>query len=138
MKHAQCLQQIGTLERRTLREQCLTDDRNAETCRIEGNRGCGGHVVDRRSGRRHSGSKVQRDCYNTNRNPNATTPSMSSPSARAEARRKAILARGSDRLSKLTSSARGDDPVYAQNGRQVHALQKLSTLSHECRSCITQ
>ncbi|KAH8111427.1 hypothetical protein DFH11DRAFT_1729368 [Phellopilus nigrolimitatus] len=38
---------------------------------------------------------------------------MSSPAARAEARRKAILSRGSDRLSKLTSSARGEDhPAY--------------------------
>ncbi|KAG5337486.1 hypothetical protein C0989_009522 [Termitomyces sp. Mn162] len=35
-----------------------------------------------------------------------------SASARAEARRKAILSRGSDRLAKLTTSARGDDPAY--------------------------
>ena len=34
---------------------------------------------------------------------------MSSPAARAEARRKAILGRGGDRLAKLTTSARGDD-----------------------------
>ncbi|KAJ7171638.1 hypothetical protein C8R43DRAFT_20746 [Mycena crocata] len=41
---------------------------------------------------------------------------MSSPSAaaRAEARRKAILSRGTDRLAKLTTSGRGDDPLYAQ------------------------
>ncbi|KAK7468372.1 hypothetical protein VKT23_002888 [Stygiomarasmius scandens] len=35
-----------------------------------------------------------------------------SATARAEARRKAILSRGNDRLSKLTNSARGDDPAY--------------------------
>jgi hypothetical protein len=37
--------------------------------------------------------------------------------AKAEARRKAILARGNDRLAKLTTSARGEDhPVYAHDG----------------------
>jgi hypothetical protein len=42
---------------------------------------------------------------------------MSSPTARAEARRKAILARGGDRLAKLTTSARGEDaPAYAAPG----------------------
>ena len=43
---------------------------------------------------------------------------MSSPAAkRAEARRKALLARGSDRLSKLTTSARGEDaPQFAHDG----------------------
>ncbi|KIJ58723.1 hypothetical protein HYDPIDRAFT_32194 [Hydnomerulius pinastri MD-312] len=41
---------------------------------------------------------------------------MSSPSARAEARRKAILGRGGDRLAKLTTSARGEDaPAYRQD-----------------------
>ncbi|RXW12830.1 hypothetical protein EST38_g13022, partial [Candolleomyces aberdarensis] len=36
-----------------------------------------------------------------------------SASARAEARRKAILSRGTDRLAKLTTSARGEDaPAY--------------------------
>ncbi|KAF5361642.1 hypothetical protein D9758_007300 [Tetrapyrgos nigripes] len=35
-----------------------------------------------------------------------------SAAARAEARRKAILSRGTDRLAKLTTSARGDDPAY--------------------------
>ncbi|KAG6886558.1 hypothetical protein C0992_003383 [Termitomyces sp. T32_za158] len=39
-----------------------------------------------------------------------------SASARAEARRKAILSRGSDRLAKLTTSARGDDPAYIHPG----------------------
>ncbi|KAF8439313.1 hypothetical protein L210DRAFT_3760991 [Boletus edulis BED1] len=34
---------------------------------------------------------------------------MSSPAARAQARRKAILSRGGDRLAKLTTSARGED-----------------------------
>ncbi|EJD04501.1 uncharacterized protein FOMMEDRAFT_155641 [Fomitiporia mediterranea MF3/22] len=39
---------------------------------------------------------------------------MSSAAARAEARRKAILSRGNDRLNRLTNSARGEDnPVYA-------------------------
>jgi len=37
---------------------------------------------------------------------------MSTAQARAEARRKAILSRGSDRLSKLTNSARGEDATY--------------------------
>jgi GET complex subunit GET2 len=38
---------------------------------------------------------------------------MSSPTTRAEARRRAILARGGDRLAKLTTSARGEDaPAY--------------------------
>lgn len=53
---------------------------------------------------------------------------MSSPAARAEARRKAILSRGSDRLAKLTTSGRGEDaPAYK------HAdppLPKLSSLSN--------
>ncbi|KIK94686.1 hypothetical protein PAXRUDRAFT_827754 [Paxillus rubicundulus Ve08.2h10] len=41
---------------------------------------------------------------------------MSSPAARAEARRKAILSRGGDRLAKLTTSARGEDaPAYHQD-----------------------
>ncbi|KAI0286586.1 hypothetical protein BGY98DRAFT_940852 [Russula aff. rugulosa BPL654] len=39
-----------------------------------------------------------------------------SAAAKAEARRKAILSRGSDRLSKLTTSARGDDaPQFVHN-----------------------
>ncbi|KAK7041789.1 hypothetical protein VNI00_009078 [Paramarasmius palmivorus] len=38
---------------------------------------------------------------------------MSSAAAKAEARRKAILSKGSDRLAKLTTSARGEDaPAY--------------------------
>ncbi|KAF9777466.1 hypothetical protein BJ322DRAFT_1144737 [Thelephora terrestris] len=37
---------------------------------------------------------------------------MSTAQLRAEARRKAILSRGTDRLSKLTSSARGEDATY--------------------------
>jgi hypothetical protein len=40
-----------------------------------------------------------------------------SATARAEARRKAILSRGNDRLSKLTTSARGEDaPAYMKAG----------------------
>lgn len=41
---------------------------------------------------------------------------MSTAQARAEARRKAILSRGTDRLSKLTSSARGEDATYINTG----------------------
>ncbi|KAF8972577.1 hypothetical protein BDZ97DRAFT_1901133 [Flammula alnicola] len=40
-----------------------------------------------------------------------------SAAARAEARRKAILSRGTDRLAKLTTSARGEDaPAYLHDG----------------------
>ncbi|KAF9007933.1 hypothetical protein BDQ17DRAFT_179026 [Cyathus striatus] len=39
----------------------------------------------------------------------------SAAAARAEARRKAILARGNDRLAKLTISARGEDPAYVHD-----------------------
>lgn len=40
-----------------------------------------------------------------------------SAAARAEARRKAILSRGTDRLAKLTTSARGEDhPAYIHDG----------------------
>jgi len=43
-----------------------------------------------------------------------------SAAARAEARRKAILARGQDRLKQLTTSARGEgDPVYIQDEAAV-------------------
>lgn len=50
--------------------------------------------------------------------PRLYEPAMSSATARAEARRKAILARGADRLSKLTTSARGEDaPVYMQDSK---------------------
>ncbi|KIM81713.1 hypothetical protein PILCRDRAFT_821063 [Piloderma croceum F 1598] len=45
--------------------------------------------------------------------------------ARAEARRKAILARGNDRLAKLTTSARGEDhPVYAHQDPPVPTITK--------------
>lgn len=47
-------------------------------------------------------------------------PTMSSPAARAEARRKAILGRGGDRLAKLTTSARGEDaPAYTGSAGDV-------------------
>jgi hypothetical protein len=39
-----------------------------------------------------------------------------SAAARAEARRKAILSRGTDRLAKLTTSGRGEDAAYAPDG----------------------
>ncbi|ESK95560.1 hypothetical protein Moror_12634 [Moniliophthora roreri MCA 2997] len=49
---------------------------------------------------------------------------MSSAAAKAEARRKAILSRGSDRLAKLTTSARGEDgsayldkPLFSNSAR---------------------
>lgn len=49
-----------------------------------------------------------------------TTPTMSSPAARAEARRKAILGRGGDRLAKLTTSARGEEgPAYLRGGEFI-------------------
>ena len=40
--------------------------------------------------------------------------------ARAEARKKAILARGIDRLAKLTTSARGDDGTVF--GKWMHFM----------------
>lgn len=46
----------------------------------------------------------------------AVTNTTMSAASRAEARRKAILARGNDRLAKLTSSGRGDDPAYVHEG----------------------
>lgn len=43
-----------------------------------------------------------------------------SAAARAEARRKAILSRGSDRLAKLTTSARGENaPAYMHDGAKL-------------------
>ena len=46
-----------------------------------------------------------------------------SAAARAEARRKAILSRGTDRLAKLTTSARGEDaPAYLHDGLSLHSL----------------
>lgn len=53
-----------------------------------------------------------------------------SATARAEARRKAILSRGNDRLSKLTTSARGEDgPAYMKAGVWL-ALDMLRILIH--------
>jgi hypothetical protein len=50
-------------------------------------------------------------------------PSIMSAAAKAEARRKAILSRGSDRLSKLTTSARGDDaPQFVHTGKPQATL----------------
>ncbi|TRM63009.1 hypothetical protein BD626DRAFT_44630 [Schizophyllum amplum] len=47
---------------------------------------------------------------------------MSSPSAseRAEARRRAILSRGSDRLSKLKTTAHGEGAAYLKDDRPLH------------------
>lgn len=51
--------------------------------------------------------------YNT-----TTTSTMSSAAARADARKKAILGRGSDRLARLASSARGEEAArYLQSGQ---------------------
>jgi len=48
---------------------------------------------------------------------------MSSAAERAEARRKAILARGNDRLAKLTTSARGEDAAGVfQGGTRMNSL----------------
>ncbi|KAG6916922.1 hypothetical protein DXG01_004683 [Tephrocybe rancida] len=49
-----------------------------------------------------------------------------SATARAEARRKAILSRGSDRLAKLTTSARGDDPAYMHDDPPVPTIPRPS------------
>ena len=46
-----------------------------------------------------------------------------SAAARAEARRKAILSRGTDRLAKLTTSARGEDaPAYLHDGLSLRLV----------------
>lgn len=66
---------------------------------------------------------------------------MSSAAARAEARRKAILSRGTDRLSKLTSSARGEDnPVYLHNGmnNKCFWLRREITLLFHDRAASTE
>ncbi|PFH48214.1 hypothetical protein AMATHDRAFT_150439 [Amanita thiersii Skay4041] len=44
---------------------------------------------------------------------------MSTPAERAEARRKAILGRKSDRLAKLTTTARGEDATYLTDDSQA-------------------
>lgn len=41
---------------------------------------------------------------------------MSTAAERAAARRRAIMNRGTDRLAKLTSSARGEDAIYLHDG----------------------
>ncbi|KIY73273.1 hypothetical protein CYLTODRAFT_417236 [Cylindrobasidium torrendii FP15055 ss-10] len=52
---------------------------------------------------------------------------MSTATARAEARRKAILSRGSDRLAKLTTSGRGEDaPAYMHDDPPLAKLNNLS------------
>lgn len=57
---------------------------------------------------------------------------MSSAAARAEARRKAILARGGDRLAKLTSSARGEDAsAYLHDGTYTSLARW-----RRCASCV--
>ena len=52
--------------------------------------------------------------------------------ARAEARRKAILSRGADRLSKLTTSGRGEDaPAYMHDDPPVPKLSSLGNFTRE-------
>ncbi|TFY70148.1 hypothetical protein EVG20_g2857 [Dentipellis fragilis] len=52
---------------------------------------------------------------------------MSSAAARAEARRKAILNRGTDRLAKLTTSARGEDaPAFVHDDPPLPSLPPVS------------
>ncbi|TDL22286.1 hypothetical protein BD410DRAFT_821234 [Rickenella mellea] len=52
---------------------------------------------------------------------------MVSAADRAEARRKAILSRGSDRLAKLTTSARGENhPVYAHDDPPLPTIGKTT------------
>ena len=41
---------------------------------------------------------------------------MSSAAERAKARREALLNRGTDRLAKLTTTARGEDATYLSHG----------------------
>ncbi|KAF8150366.1 hypothetical protein K438DRAFT_1624431 [Mycena galopus ATCC 62051] len=58
-----------------------------------------------------------------------------SAAARAEARRKAILARGGDRLAKLTTSGRGEDnPVYA---REREFAENYTTETPRVRSRVS-
>ncbi|KAI0044060.1 hypothetical protein FA95DRAFT_1583899 [Auriscalpium vulgare] len=47
---------------------------------------------------------------------------MSTPAARAEARRQAILKRGSDRLAKLTNTARGEDAAILHDDPPIPPL----------------
>ncbi|KAK0463891.1 uncharacterized protein EV420DRAFT_1520601 [Desarmillaria tabescens] len=63
---------------------------------------------------------------------------MSSASARAQARRQAILSRGSDRLAKLTTSGRGEDaPAYMHDDPPVPKLSSLSNFAEEGTSIPT-
>ncbi|KAH9850581.1 hypothetical protein C2E23DRAFT_869807 [Lenzites betulinus] len=56
---------------------------------------------------------------------------MSDPKARAEARRKAILARGGDRLARITSSARGDEgATYMHDDPPLASLPTRPGLSN--------
>jgi len=58
---------------------------------------------------------------------------MSSAAERAEARRKAILAKRGDRLAKLTTSARGEEGVYlGSDGRYQLNLLVLEFIVHRC------
>ncbi|KAF9042123.1 hypothetical protein BJ165DRAFT_1349161 [Panaeolus papilionaceus] len=49
-----------------------------------------------------------------------------SATARAEARRKAILSRGNDRLAKLTTSARGDEASFLHDDPPLPSMSKAS------------
>ena len=50
---------------------------------------------------------------------------MADAKARAEARRKAILARGGDRLARITTSARGEDGAAYMHDRPSPSLLPL-------------
>jgi hypothetical protein len=51
---------------------------------------------------------------------------MSTAAVRAEARRKAILAKRGDRLAKLTNSARGDEGTFLSDGMSIDKFSVLS------------
>jgi len=58
-----------------------------------------------------------------------------SAASRAEARRKAILSRGTDRLAKLTTSARGEDaPAYMHDG--IHPNRRNASIASNARSFV--
>ena len=58
---------------------------------------------------------------------------MADAKARAEARRKAILARGGDRLARITTSARGEDgAAYMKDGTSLQSLLVLFLSRSRC------
>jgi hypothetical protein len=61
-----------------------------------------------------------------------------SATARAEARRKAILSRGTDRLSKLTTTARGEDAPAYLNAGECSDLTHMDSINILCRRYSSQ